>query len=429
MMRIFYDGDCYFCSRYAELMKLKSIVGDVELKSLRDHPEEAKRFEAEGLNINNGFVVEHDGRTYFGADAFAHLTQLLAPKSFVRKLMPGGSGMGWWSSLTYRLLVVGRYGLLLAQGLPLINVNSTRAEGTLGERSFAQRGARLGVLLIALTLIVQAAVLQLYPVRSWLLFVVFIVGFWQLFTTRWSLSRVEEAFKKGPPTLLLLWLGLALSIIYQFDWISVRRIAFFGCALPLVGVAIDWALGKRRESDARLSIWIPAAVLVIVSFPGLYLAPFYGGIGGWTTKVQRDKPFNKAVIVMTNRKGEDVIFNHAFLEPMSMEGRLRRAWKHHDYSDEAFLRFCHDTYRRLYPKITDEHLPYQSRLGRLAYPTHNLSRNNAADYSSAFAPDEIVRIERRRLTIDWEGKVLATRVLTIVELNSQGGRSAPQPRG
>ena len=62
-MKIYYDGDCTYCSHFVKLVRLrKAVAGDVQLISLRDDNPDVARILRSDFNVNSGFVVEHDGK-------------------------------------------------------------------------------------------------------------------------------------------------------------------------------------------------------------------------------------------------------------------------------------------------------------------------------------------------------------------------------
>lgn len=54
---VHYDGECPFCTSYTHLVKLREHF-EVKLQDLRTAPEAVERFNALGLDVNEGFVVE-----------------------------------------------------------------------------------------------------------------------------------------------------------------------------------------------------------------------------------------------------------------------------------------------------------------------------------------------------------------------------------
>ena len=78
-LRIHYDGECPFCTRYVQYLRIKQSVGNAELIDLRQEPEQRARFRDQGLDPDKGMIVEYGGRTYGGADAMNILTGLSTP--------------------------------------------------------------------------------------------------------------------------------------------------------------------------------------------------------------------------------------------------------------------------------------------------------------------------------------------------------------
>ncbi|MCC5979614.1 MAG: DUF393 domain-containing protein [Salinarimonas sp.] len=71
-LRIIYDGECPFCSRYAAYQRLREEY-TVRLVDAREEPELADSY---GLDLNEGMIVDLEGRIHFGADAVCLLSRL-----------------------------------------------------------------------------------------------------------------------------------------------------------------------------------------------------------------------------------------------------------------------------------------------------------------------------------------------------------------
>jgi predicted DCC family thiol-disulfide oxidoreductase YuxK len=71
-LRVVYDGQCPFCSRYVELVRLKQQY-DVELVDARQNPDTAENY---GLDLNEGMIADLDGKVHHGADAVWLLSML-----------------------------------------------------------------------------------------------------------------------------------------------------------------------------------------------------------------------------------------------------------------------------------------------------------------------------------------------------------------
>jgi len=89
-LRIIYDGDCPFCSRYVALLRLREHVG-VEMVDARRNPALAQQY---GLDLNEGMIADLDGRVHHGAEAMWLLSTMarrpgpFASKTFVRFAYP-----------------------------------------------------------------------------------------------------------------------------------------------------------------------------------------------------------------------------------------------------------------------------------------------------------------------------------------------------
>lgn len=79
---IYYDGQCPFCTRYVQLLRLRESAGLVTLHDLRDAPKARARFAALDLDPDNGMVVETGGQLYHGDEAM-HVLSMLSTRSGV----------------------------------------------------------------------------------------------------------------------------------------------------------------------------------------------------------------------------------------------------------------------------------------------------------------------------------------------------------
>lgn len=81
---IVYDGECPFCRNYVEYIKLRSMIGGLELVNARmtDHPlvDEIKRRQ---INLNEGMVFIYKGKFYYGSQAMNKITQISRVNGFL----------------------------------------------------------------------------------------------------------------------------------------------------------------------------------------------------------------------------------------------------------------------------------------------------------------------------------------------------------
>ncbi len=73
---LLYDGDCPFCSNYVQLMQLRKTIGPLDVLNMREHPELAAHFRARGHDLNEGMLLQWDGKIYWGADCVNRLALL-----------------------------------------------------------------------------------------------------------------------------------------------------------------------------------------------------------------------------------------------------------------------------------------------------------------------------------------------------------------
>lgn len=113
---IYYDGDCPFCSRYVQLLRLRDSLGQVRLVNLRQSPDDVARLRQAGFEPDEGMAFEFEGGLYFGQDA-AHRLALLGTSSatfnrFNRWLL----GSQRRATLAYPVLRMGRNAALFLLG-------------------------------------------------------------------------------------------------------------------------------------------------------------------------------------------------------------------------------------------------------------------------------------------------------------------------
>ena len=79
-MKIIYDGECPFCSKYVRLIQLKNTVGYVELINAREDNAMQKKLKEMSIDINQGMVLIDNKDIYF-AEECVHRLALLSTSS------------------------------------------------------------------------------------------------------------------------------------------------------------------------------------------------------------------------------------------------------------------------------------------------------------------------------------------------------------
>ncbi len=81
---LYYDKQCPFCSKYANLLKLKENF-EITLKDARENQSEISLV-CEKLNINDGFIVLYKNDCFQGAKALAFLNSAVDKTTLLGKL-------------------------------------------------------------------------------------------------------------------------------------------------------------------------------------------------------------------------------------------------------------------------------------------------------------------------------------------------------
>lgn len=411
-MKIYYDGDCYFCSNFVKLLALREAVGNVQLISLREETEDVRRILSSGLNVNTGFVVEHDDQVLHGSQAFHYLTTIAEPRNLLSQILFVIGEHPRVTRLLYPLMVLGRYLVLIAQGGTLIEYDQHPWQQPIRE-GIGPRLVRLSTLLLALVGIARLGVAVHYPLTTLSLLTALLLAgctaaAWSRFFSKATYaSYLYNRIRNANWSVVIAYIAMWLMIVNSFDIVLFRRVAGFITVIPLTAVAAD--LYRKHNADpqiGKIPAGVPFAILLFAFFPGLYLAPFYGGIFGWTAHVDRSLPIVVSGFKLVNRDGDEIWYNHAFFQPVTMNGRFQRAFTDAMPETDVFVQFMFDNYKRIYPMLETGRMPHEWALGRFAYPSHNLSDSNALDYVDKFEPSKIVGLERVSETYSFDGVFL-----------------------
>ena len=81
---IYYDKQCPFCSKYANLLKLKENF-EITIKDARENQSEISLI-CPNLNINDGFIVIYENNCFQGAKALGFLNSAVDKDTFLGKL-------------------------------------------------------------------------------------------------------------------------------------------------------------------------------------------------------------------------------------------------------------------------------------------------------------------------------------------------------
>lgn len=107
-IRIVYDGDCPFCAAYMHMIRLREASGGVDLIDARsDHPI-LGRIRSEGLDLDQGMVVEMDGALYHGDTAMTVMAAMTTRSGLFNRLVRLMFARPRIARLVYPPMVLGR---------------------------------------------------------------------------------------------------------------------------------------------------------------------------------------------------------------------------------------------------------------------------------------------------------------------------------
>ena len=115
-VKIVYDGDCPFCRRYVNYLRLKDAIGVVEMINAREHPNQAAEYKKKGYDLDEGMVAELDGKIYHGDEAVHILAMLTTPSTFFNKMNAWLFKSECFSKAAYPVLRAGRNMALKIKG-------------------------------------------------------------------------------------------------------------------------------------------------------------------------------------------------------------------------------------------------------------------------------------------------------------------------
>ena len=111
---LYYDKQCPFCSKYANLLKLKESF-EITLKDARENQSEIALL-CGNLNINDGFIVLYKNDCFQGAKALAFLNSAVDKTTFLGKLHFFFRYDNLFSNLLYKLFFILRKIILFILG-------------------------------------------------------------------------------------------------------------------------------------------------------------------------------------------------------------------------------------------------------------------------------------------------------------------------
>lgn len=138
-IEIFYDGDCPFCHKYVQMLRLRDAHGAPRLVDLRTNPEEHKQLRDGGFDCDQGMVVRIGDQLYDGGLALHVLSGLSSSHSWFSRALAILFSSRFLALLIYPVLRAGRNSALFILGRSRLNSTkmNSRASFVLFSSSWA----------------------------------------------------------------------------------------------------------------------------------------------------------------------------------------------------------------------------------------------------------------------------------------------------
>lgn len=119
---ILYDGECFFCSRYMQLLALRKRGYDVDIINAREPHPLATQARSEGYDLHKGMLVWHQGVVHYAADAMHYLASLpAAHEKLALRIHHYIFSHHYVARMLYPLLVLLRNMHLRIRGIPRLH--------------------------------------------------------------------------------------------------------------------------------------------------------------------------------------------------------------------------------------------------------------------------------------------------------------------
>jgi predicted DCC family thiol-disulfide oxidoreductase YuxK len=117
---LLYDGECPACSSYVAFSRLRRLHPSLKVLDARENAGMVEDLRRRGYEINEGMVMQLDGRIFFGAEATRQIARHAQEGGVLRGAVLNAIGDAPWSRALYPVLNACRRLLLRALGRTLI---------------------------------------------------------------------------------------------------------------------------------------------------------------------------------------------------------------------------------------------------------------------------------------------------------------------
>ncbi len=115
-IKIIYDGECPFCSRYVRFLRLKETVGPVDLIDARSDDPTVKQVRDAGFDLNGGMALIDGENIYWGDECINRLALMSTASGVFNRVNAVIFKSPALSKALYPILVFGRNSTLRLLG-------------------------------------------------------------------------------------------------------------------------------------------------------------------------------------------------------------------------------------------------------------------------------------------------------------------------
>ena len=220
------------------------------------------------------------------------------------------------------------------------------------------------------------------------------------FSTVYFIKTIKQFF-----IVLLVFILIHFIFIAEMGNLAIfRRIYFMFLTLPFLWIFFDFFKFRKETYENKITNGFLYLTLLCLVLPGLYLPPFFSGIQGWTTQIDKRENFAIDGVFLVRDDGKEIRFSRAIVSPINFVTRLNNYMlRSHPEKLDDLLTFYKESYIKRYDILEQGLVPSQKILGKFAYPTHNPHGN--FDYSK-FPPNRIKEIKLATKYYSWDKKFI-----------------------
>lgn len=212
--------------------------------------------------------------------------------------------------------------------------------------------------------------------------------------------------------LIVLFVFLLIHFIFIAEiteFVIFKRFYQMLLMFPLLWIFFEFFKFKKETYKNKITNSFLYVTLLCLVIPGLYLPPFFSGIQGWTTQIDKRENFPISGVFLVRKDGEEIRFSRAIVSPINFVTRLNSYMERAEPQKlNELLKFYKKVYKKRYSILESGFVPSQNILGKLAYPTHN--PHGDFDYSK-FPPKSIKEIKISRKYYNWDKEFIKEEVI------------------